>query len=280
MSNVYESLKDVVPVTSNPFARIKGNTLTLNDAMEQLEKFVAGLEKQTNQLHQAIQQTKEEAASEAKRVEHLTETFKAQIAALEAQLRKTEETAREKDSTIKALEEDLTGKIQDSESQEKLLAERETQVNDLNSQVQVLTKRIKDMSSFFRQAEALAVVETQDIGTLLQAGESKNEQDKPATLRIDSPKVMSNKTDQAQETVSLEFFDRVTNELTQLIGPMASLIIRDHVEAIGESIEKFPQTRVTELLKIVSEEIPDKNRKNSFRERLEQSPAPVRVQFA
>jgi chromosome segregation ATPase len=280
MSNVYESLKDVVPVTSNPFARIKGNALTLNDAMEQLEKFVAGLEKQTNQLHQAIQQTKEEAASEAKRVEHLTETFKAQIAALEAQLRKTEETAREKDSTIKALEEDLTGKIQDSESQEKLLAERETQVNDLNSQVQVLTKRIKDMSSFFRQAEALAVVETQDIGTLLQAGESKNEQDKPATLRIDSPKVMSNKTDQAQETVSLEFFDRVTNELTQLIGPMASLIIRDHVEAIGESIEKFPQTRVTELLKIVSEEIPDKNRKNSFRERLEQSPAPVRVQFA
>jgi hypothetical protein len=213
-------------------------------------------------------------------VEHLTETFKAQIAALEAQLRKTEETAREKDSTIKALEEDLTGKIQDSESQEKLLAERETQVNDLNSQVQVLTKRIKDMSSFFRQAEALAVLETQDIGTLLQAGESKNEQDKPATLRIDSPKVMSNKTDQAQETVSLEFFDRVTNELTQLIGPMASLIIRDHVEAIGESMEKFPQTRVTELLKIVSEEIPDKNRKNSFRERLEQSPAPVRVQFA
>jgi DNA repair exonuclease SbcCD ATPase subunit len=271
MSKVHESLKDVVPVTSNPFAWVKGtNALTFNDQMEQLEKFVADLEKQTNQLHQAIQRTKEEAASEAKHVDHLTETFKAQIAALEAQLRKTEETVRGKDSTIKALEKNLTGKIQDSERQGKLLANQEKHINDLNSQVQVLIKGIKDMSSFFRQAEALAALETQDIGRVLQGGE-KNEQDKPATSRIESPKVMSNKTDTAKETVPPEFFDHVTNELIQVIGPMASVIIRDHVEAFGESIEKFPQTRVTELLKIVSEEIPDNNRKNSFRERLEQS---------
>jgi chromosome segregation ATPase len=276
MSKVYESLKDVVPVTSNPFAQIKGT----NDAMEEIEKFVAGLERQITQLHRAIQQTKEEAASEAKYVKHLTETFKANISALEAQLAKTEETLRGKDSTIKALEENLIGKIQDFESQvkskEKLLADRERQINDLNSQVQILVKRIKDMTSFFRETEALAALETQDIGRVLQAGESKNEQDKPATSQFDGPKAMSNKTDTAQETVSPEFFDRVTNELTQIIGPMASMIIRDHVEAIGESMEKFPQIRVAELLGIVSEEIPDKNTKNSFRERLEQSPIPVR----
>src|SRR5207245_1561786 len=124
--------------------------------------------------------------------------------------------------------------------------------------------------------EALAALETPDISTVLQAGKSKNEQDKPATSQFDSPKVMSNKTDTAQETVSQEFFDRVTNELTQIIGPMASIIIRDHVEAIGESMEKFPQIRVAELLGIVSEEIPDKNTKTSFRERLEQSPIPMR----
>jgi chromosome segregation ATPase len=180
MSKVYESLKDVVPVTSNTFARIKGtNALTLNDQMEQLEKFVADLEKQTNQVHQAIQRAKEEATSETLRVEHLTETFKAQIAALDAQLRKTEETVRGKDAIIKSLEENLAGKIQALESQGKLLADREKQVNDLNSQIQVLTKGIEDISSFFRQAEALAG--TQDIGRVFEGGESKNEQDKPAT---------------------------------------------------------------------------------------------------
>jgi hypothetical protein len=47
-------------------------------------------------------------------------------------------------------------------SKEKLLAARERQINDLNSQVQILVKRIKDMTSFFREAEALAALETQD----------------------------------------------------------------------------------------------------------------------
>jgi chromosome segregation ATPase len=277
MSKVYESLKDVVPVTSSSFSRIKGtNALPLKDQMEQLEKFAADLEKQTNQLHQAIQRTKEEAASEAKQVEHLAETFKAQIAALEAQLTKTEETIRGKDSIIKALEENLAGKIQESESQEKLLADREKHVNDLNTQVQLLTKGIKDMSSFFRQAEALVSLETRNIDGVLDGGESKNEQDKRAASRLESPTVISNKTDTAKETVPPEFFDRVTSELTQVIGPMASVVIRDHVRAFGESIERFPQTRITELLRVLSEEIPDQNRKDGFRECLEQSPAYVR----
>jgi peptidoglycan hydrolase CwlO-like protein len=249
--------------------------------VKDLKSKVDTLERQATQLQHAIQQANEKADSEGKRVEQLTETFKAKIAALEVQLKKTEETVRRKDSTIKTLEETLTEKIQDLDSQvkskEKLLADREKQLNDLNSQVQVLTNGIKDMSSFFRQAEALTALETQDIGTVLQAAESKNEQDKTATSRSDSPKVMSNKIETAQETVSPEFFDRVTNELTQVIGPSASRIIRDHVEAIGESIEKFPRMRVTELLEIVSEEIPDENRKNNFRERLGQSPGPIQA---
>jgi chromosome segregation ATPase len=275
MSKVYESLKDVV-VTSNPFSAIKGtNALTLSDQMEQLEKFAAYLERQTSQLHQIIQQTKEEAASEAKHVEHLTETFKVQIAALEAQLRKTEEAVRGKDSIIKALEENLTGKIHESESQGKLLADREKHVNNLNAQVQALTKGIKDMSSFFRQAEALAALERREIDRVLEGAESKKQQDKPVASRIESS-LISNKTDTAKETVPQEFFDRVTSELTHVIGPMASVIIHDHVKAFGESMEKFPQTRVTELLQILSEEIPDQNRKDGFRERLEESPAHLR----
>jgi hypothetical protein len=146
--------------------------------------------------------------------------------------------------------------------------DRDKQVNDLNSQVQVLTKRIKSMSSFFRQVETLAALETQDIGTVLQYGQGKNEQENTDTSQIKGPKIMSNKTDTPQETLSPEFFDRVTDELTQVIGPMASMILRDHVKALDESMEKFPKTRVTELLKTLSEEIPDQNVKSSFCERL------------
>ena len=240
--------------------------------VKNLKSEIDALKKQVTQLQQAIQQAKEEAASEAKRVEHLTEASKTKIAALELQLRKTEEIVHGKDSAIKGLEQNLTGKIQDLESQvrskEKLLVDRDKQVNDLNSQVQVLTKRIKSMSSFFRQVEALAALETQDIGTVLQYGQGKNEQENTDTSQIKGPKIMSNKTDTPQETLSPEFFDRVTDELTQVIGPMASMILRDHVKALDESMEKFPKTRVTELLKTLSEEMPDQNVKNSFCERL------------
>jgi chromosome segregation ATPase len=229
--------------------------------------------KQVTQLQQAIQQAKDEAAGEAKRVEQLTETHKTKVAALEAQLKKTEETVRGKDSTMQELAQSLAAKTQDFESQlrnkEKLLADRDKQVNDLNSQVQALTKGIKDMSSFFRQAEALAAIETQDIGTVLQAGQLKNEQEKPATSQNNTAKITSNKTDPPQETVPPDFFDRITYELTQAIGPMASMILRDHVKAIGESVDKFPKARIAELLKIVSEEIPDKDVKNRFREHLQ-----------
>jgi peptidoglycan hydrolase CwlO-like protein len=246
-----------------------------------LKSKVDTLERQATQLQRAIEQANEKADSEVRRVEHLTETFEAKIAALEVQLEKTEDTVRRKDSTIKTLEETLTEKIQNLDSQvkskEKLLADREKQLNDLNSQVQALTKGIKHMSSFFRQAEALAALETQDVGTVLQPGESANEQDKTATSQMDSPKAMPDSTETAQETVSPEFFDRLTNELTQVIGPSASTIIRNHVEAIGESMETFPRMRVTELLEIVSDEIPDKKRKNSFRERLGQSLAPIQA---
>jgi peptidoglycan hydrolase CwlO-like protein len=191
-----------------------------------LESKVDTLERQASQLQQAIEQAKEKADSEGRRVEHLTGTFEAKIAALEVQLKKTEETVRRKDSTIKTLEETLTEKIQNLDSQvkskEKLLADREKQLNDLNSQVQALTKGIKHMSAFFRQAEALAALETPDIDTVLQAGEPTNEQDKTATSQMDSPKAMPDKTETAQETVSAEFFDHLTNELTQVIGPSAS----------------------------------------------------------
>jgi hypothetical protein len=60
----------------------------------------------------------------------------------------------------------------------------------------------------------------------------------------------------------------VTEELAEINGPLASMMIHDHVTALGESIEKFPKARLPELVKILSEEITDENMKIGFRKRI------------
>jgi len=63
----------------------------------------------------------------------------------------------------------------------------------------------------------------------------------------------------------------MTAALTHVLGPGASIVVRGHVAALGESMERFPQVRVTELVEIVSQEIADKNLKIGFREVLDES---------
>jgi hypothetical protein len=75
----------------------------------------------------------------------------------------------------------------------------------------------------------------------------------------------------ARKTVSQEAFDRLIAEfskLTNVIGSIASLIVRDHVRALGESMEEFPQRRLTELLESLSGQIADAKLKAKFRERI------------
>jgi chromosome segregation ATPase len=217
------------------------------------------LGKQITQLELAIQQAKAETGSEAKRAQQLAESSNAKIATLEAQVRDREAIVRAKESTLKGLEQRLTAKIQALESlvknKETLLADQDRETKDLNSQLATLTNGIKGMSSFFKQADAL----TQEL---------KREKEKPANSQFKSAEVTSNAADAAREAVSPGFFDSVTKELAEINGPLASMIIRDQVTALGESIEKFPKTRVTELVKILSEEITDENVKIGFRKRI------------
>jgi hypothetical protein len=74
--------------------------------------------------------------------------------------------------------------------------------------------------------------------------------------------------DVVREAVAPSFFDRMTRELSEFFGPMASVIVHDHVVSLGESIEKFPRARTADLLDIVSQEISDKKLRASFRDRM------------
>jgi chromosome segregation ATPase len=230
-----------------------------------LKSKIETLLKQVTELESAIQQAKAETAHESERAQHVAGSLRAKIAATEAQLGQTQEMVRAKELTLKEQEQNLSAKIQYLENQvrnkEKLLTSRERQINDLESQVKFLTSGIKEMSSFFRRTEGLAAVETQSPGE-----QSKTEQEKPVSIpQPKGPGFTSDTTNAAQQIVSPDFFERMTHELIQAIGPFASMIVRDHVKALGESMETFPKTRLTELIERISQEILNEDMKIVFR---------------
>jgi myosin heavy subunit len=292
----------------NPMAIVKVKGITesrLNDKLEELEKMVADsigkLKAEVNDSAAAVasetQRTKEaiekaienlkanivllntklresedtirskEAASQK-----TEETLTARIAALEANLRDTEEMVRGKDATIRRLEQNSAARIQDLENQVKtkdeLLVGRSTEVSDLKTQLEALKNGIKEMSSFFNQSEILATVEGQNNSAVIRKRESKTGQENPAATRFTGPTATAEVTDAALVAMPPNFFNHMTHELSEFSGPMASVIIHDHVVSLGESTGKFPKARVPELLEIISREIPDENGIKSFRERL------------
>jgi hypothetical protein len=62
------------------------------------------------------------------------------------------------------------------------------------------------------------------------------------------------------ETISAAVFDRLIETLKEFVGPIAAMLVHDHVAGLGESPTAFPRGRLKELLERVSLEVPDKPR--------------------
>jgi general secretion pathway protein A len=56
-------------------------------------------------------------------------------------------------------------------------------------------------------------------------------------------------------TVSQQFFEYMTRIATAAMGPMAHLVLRDQISALGESRDAFPQLKLSELIELVGREI-------------------------
>jgi DNA-binding transcriptional ArsR family regulator len=67
-----------------------------------------------------------------------------------------------------------------------------------------------------------------------------------------------------KEIVDEKFFKVVENELIQLIGPVASIIMDDVIEGFGESRGAFPKDKVAALVEGISNEIYDPAKQVSF----------------
>jgi chromosome segregation ATPase len=245
------------------------------------------LGKQITQSDAAIQQAKEETANEAKRAQQLVESSNGKVAALEAQVKDREAIIRAKESTLKSLEQRLTAKVQALEglvkNKDTLLTDQDRQLRDLSTQLATLTNGIRGMSSFFKQAEVLtqelkrekekpANAQTKSSEATLTSPDAQSKTadatSNPPDAQPKATEVASNPPEAAREAVPAAFFASVTRELAEINGPLAAMIVRDHVKALGESIEKFPKKRVPELVKVLSEEITDEKVKTSFRKRI------------
>jgi hypothetical protein len=257
-------------------AKKKEEDLASRDSeISDIKSKLDGQVKQIGELELAIEQARQEAARHVKRAEHLAESSRTSIAVLESQLKEKEELVRQKDSTIRDLDEKLNAQIQEFESlmkdKEALLAGRNSVINDLRSQLNVLTNGIGQMSSFFKQTEVLAGIAVQAGGAAVvdNGVEAKQETTVPPQPEIaKAPPVVP---EAVRETLSPEIFQHIASELAEAAGVMsvlASLIVRQHVVALGESMDNFPRARLAELLERVAKEIADEKRQIDFRERL------------
>ena len=66
------------------------------------------------------------------------------------------------------------------------------------------------------------------------------------------------------DTVSGQFFDYMTRIATAAMGPMAHLVLRDQISALGESRDAFPQIKLTHLIELVSREILNETMRTRF----------------
>lgn len=102
------------------------------------------------------------------------------------------------------------------------------------------------------------------------SGPTISDDPKSTNKALHDPKQLESRVSTAaqsgSDTVSSAFFARMNFALTEAMGPMASLVIRDQVSARGESLEAFPKSRLAELVESASQEILEESLKICFQQ--------------
>lgn len=72
--------------------------------------------------------------------------------------------------------------------------------------------------------------------------------------------------DQARhkDLVDEDFLQQLSENFTEILGPMAPVIIEDEAAAMGESLQTFPQEKAAELVERISTEISDDQKRTEF----------------
>jgi chromosome segregation ATPase len=203
---------------------------------------------QISQSELAVRKARKEAASKVQEAEQVIEGLKANIivleATLKAQLSEPEQIVGSTDSSTKELDQERDPAI------------------DLNGHLQPQRNGMEVM------AEAFANLQTQAITKVVGGESGEAVEEKSSTFQ--SAEVTALLTEAPGETVSPAVFVGIIAEFSKfanVIETIASLIVRDHVKTLAESMEKFPPKRLPELLESLSNEISHNECETAFRER-------------
>lgn len=94
---------------------------------------------------------------------------------------------------------------------------------------------------------------------------------KGAPRSTDTPKADAGAARSAEPVLALvpeELFQAMTSALTEATGPMAAVILREHLVAMGESTGTFPMNRLEQLLDQTGSEIANEKLRERFRRRM------------
>lgn len=66
------------------------------------------------------------------------------------------------------------------------------------------------------------------------------------------------------DLVPAALLDRLSTVLTEVMGPMAPLVMRDQIEALGVTPEALPESQLDELISLIGKEITDAKQRAKF----------------
>src|SRR5215510_8227493 len=173
MSKVYESLKEVVKLR-----RSKNDPVALAEVKHThgaiLDEEINELEQKISGLKAAVKHREEEIRKETQQaIQTLSEDF----AMLETKLKDVEETVRRKESVTQKNEEKLTTEnhaLQNELNTAKVtLNNRDNEIKDLKSNVDVLMKQLTESENAIKQAQAEAATEANRTGQLTDSFNTK-----------------------------------------------------------------------------------------------------------
>jgi chromosome segregation ATPase len=237
---------------------------------ESLKATIAGLEVKLKETEEALN-NKDLAGQK------LAETLNTEIRDLQSLVTKKDEALEARDSELNDLKSKRDGLAEQVTQLEAAIqqarGETASQARHAEQVIEGLKAKIATLEAQRRQPEQIVTGTDWTVKGLHQ-DRDRQTTDSNAELELQTNNgatATSVVTQPARKTVSRDVFDRVIaefSELTNVIESIASLIVRDHIRALGESMEEFPQRRLTELLKSLSGQIADDKLKARFRERI------------
>jgi len=120
-----------------------------------------------------------------------------------------------------------------------------------------LDARVRPIRQVVNNTNGTGSVQTSGTGSGIVRLEPKPSAVKPISKSISSTAF-----------VPASFLNALVAALTDAMGPMSKIVLRDQIKSLGESSERFPQAKVEMLLESVSREILDEGMRAQFRRQM------------